>query len=739
LPSSQQDDSDLGSQSDINDDSGKDLQGDVLGLRLDTDDTDGSNTKDDGMFDGGATRNHAPIADAGEDIYAESGDTVVLDGSGSSDADRDDLAFEWSQDPDTQSAGITDFDGAEVQFVAPVVQAETVLLFTLVVSDGVEDSSDRVSITVSPAEVVLPCPAEFTLTAANTSGIAPFNSSFEVGPVEPGMELVGEWEWTIDGDVVGDSDSLSSSFSVAGEYIVEACLTTSCDFEFESRCEIVVINAEAPAAGGGFGGGIGGGGGGDPPPPANVAPIASATAAASVTEGNVVTISGAKSFDPDSGPSALTYSWTQTGGTDVTGDHLYNPSAVEPQFTAPAYANDAAQDTLVFNLVVSDGADSSPADTVSINVTAAVITAANRTADLPDSWLVLYNLNSADSITWKNWYIAQWGIPAANTLGLNADANLERITKTEMINTIFTPVVNHLNANPTLKAKVMGILVGYRVPGNFYTDANVPTLQGGGGWSVSSRLQKLDPSLLDIPRWPANAHDFNAYFAPNTNRLNKSELASNVYITARIDAPTLADAQSLTTRARAISTSSSALPSNEWIYIDYDDVGSPGGNEWTGLRLAFEDLDFNTPAWKYPWKIFVSDGSSEEPTPNSAFQFSYYNLTGWQNADWSGSASGTKILGYAMNSWGATTVRSTTDHSGRYVPNVLFNGGYAGAIGSTGEPYLSSIPKADTVLWCLAEGWTMGEAVFQATPDHAWMWELVGDPLLRIPSWFDKP
>ncbi|GJM24966.1 MAG: hypothetical protein DHS20C16_13810 [Phycisphaerae bacterium] len=733
--STHQDDSD--SQSNANDDSGgQDSSGDVLGLSLDDGDDGSPQPADDAEpLDDADAGNVAPIADAGEDVQAESGDTIVLDGSGSSDPDGDELSFEWSQDPDTLGVLDSIIDGEEVEFVAPTVEAETVLLFTLVVSDGEEESSDSVSVTVSPAEIVPPCPPEFVLTAANTSGIAPFNSSFEVGPVETGTVLVGDWEWTVDGDAVGDSYSLVHSFGIEGEFIVEACLTTSCGFEFESRCESITINAEAAAVGGGFGGG----GGGGPPPPTNVAPIAVATAASSVTEGNVVTLNGTGSSDPDSGPSALTYSWSQAGGTDVTGDHLYNATAAQPQFTAPAHANDSTQDTLIFKLEVSDGADSSPTDTVSISVTPAVITAANRTADLPDSWLVLYNLNSADSIAWKDWYIAQWNIPSANTLGLNADAVNERITKTDMTNTIFTPVVNHLNANPTLKAKVMGILVGYRVPGNFYTDSSTPTLQGGGGWSVSSRLQKLDPSLLNTPRWPSNAYDFNAYVSPDTDRLNKSELASDIFITARIDAPTLAEAQALTTRARAISTSSSALPSNEWVYIDYDDPGSPGGNEWTGLRLAYEDSDFNTPAWKYPWKFFVSDGGSEEPTPNAAFQFSYYRLTGWHNGDWSGSASGTKILGYAMNSWGATTVRSTTSHSGRFVPNLLFNGGYAGAIGATGEPYLSSIPKADTVLWCLADGRTMAEAVFQATPDHAWMWELVGDPLLRIPAWFDKP
>ncbi len=737
-PSSQQDDSDNGgddSSQNSTGDNGQDSNGDVLGLNLDDENSQDATGGDD-VTGGGAGSNAAPIADAGEDIQVQSGDSIVLSGSGSTDPDGDDLTFEWSQDPDTLSADIADFNVVDTEFVAPTVNAETVLIFMLSVSDGEVESTDSVSVTVAPVEIVPACPPEFNVVAANTSGVAPFNTSFEVAPVVAGTILEGEWEWLIDGDVFGHAGTMNTTFTTGGEIVVEACLTMTCEDEPETHCESVVISSEAT---GGFGGGVGGGGGGGPPPPSNVAPIASASAASSVTEGNVLTLSGTGSSDPDSGPNALTYSWTQAGGTDITGDHLYNATAAQPQFTAPAFANNATLDTLVFKLVVSDGADPSPADTVSISVTSAVITAANRTADLPDSWLVLYNLNSADSIAWKDWYIAQWSIPSANTLGLNCDAANERITKTDMINTIFTPVVDHLNANATLKAKIMGILVGYRVPGNFYVDSSTPVLQGGGGWSVSSRLQKLDATLLNVPRFPGNSYDFTAYLAPDTDRLNKSELASDEFITARIDAPTLAEAKALTTRARAISTNASALPDTDWVYLDYDDVGEPGGDEWSGLRLAYQDSDFNTPSYKFPWKFFESDGGGEEPTPNAAFQFSYYRLTGWHNADWSGSASGTKILGYAMNSWGATTVRSTTGHSGRYVPNLLFNGGYACAIGSTGEPFLSSIPKIDTVLWCLADGRTAAEAVFQATPEHAWMWELVGDPLLQVPAWFDKP
>jgi len=76
-------------------------------------------------------------------------------------------------------------------------------------------------------------------------------------------------------------------------------------------------------------------------------------------------------------------------------------------------------------------------------------------------------------------------------------------------NTIFDPVRNHLNANPDLKAKIMGILVGFRVPGNFYQDSTHPPQSGNGGWSVSNNLQDLAFST-----WfkRTNPHAFAAYY-----------------------------------------------------------------------------------------------------------------------------------------------------------------------------------------------------------------------------------
>ena len=84
----------------------------------------------------------------------------------------------------------------------------------------------------------------------------------------------------------------------------------------------------------------------------NNLPHADAGPAQTVVENSLVQLDGSDSADPDG--DQLTYLWAQTSGPTVT---LSDAHAAQPTFTAPA-----AQATLTFQLVVSDGrAESSPA------------------------------------------------------------------------------------------------------------------------------------------------------------------------------------------------------------------------------------------------------------------------------------------------------------------------------------------------------------------------------------------
>ncbi|OYR41127.1 hypothetical protein DJ82_06365 [Halorubrum sp. Ib24] len=95
--------------------------------------------------------NQPPTADAGDDQTVAEGDSVSLDASGSSDADGDDLSYDWTQ---TSGTGVTlsDDGTATPSFTAPDIDADETLAFEVTVSDGDATATDTVTVTVEDDE-----------------------------------------------------------------------------------------------------------------------------------------------------------------------------------------------------------------------------------------------------------------------------------------------------------------------------------------------------------------------------------------------------------------------------------------------------------------------------------------------------------------------------------------------------------------------------------------------------------
>jgi RHS repeat-associated protein len=100
---------------------------------------------DDGLLDSApdtttvSTDNSRPVADAGESQTVPAGDTVDLDGTGSSDADGHALTYQWSitTRPDGSSATLSDPTAAQPSFLA---DRPGLYVVQLIVNDGFENS-----------------------------------------------------------------------------------------------------------------------------------------------------------------------------------------------------------------------------------------------------------------------------------------------------------------------------------------------------------------------------------------------------------------------------------------------------------------------------------------------------------------------------------------------------------------------------------------------------------------------
>src|SRR5204862_8079606 len=70
----------------------------------------------------------------------------------------------------------------------------------------------------------------------------------------------------------------------------------------------------------------------------------------SALEGDLVTLDGSLSSEPNNDP--LTFTWAQTGGNPATLSDIHAPM---PTFTAPTVSKAQGSSTLTFTLIVSDG------------------------------------------------------------------------------------------------------------------------------------------------------------------------------------------------------------------------------------------------------------------------------------------------------------------------------------------------------------------------------------------------
>ena len=280
----------------------------------------------------GTVPNHAPVAQAGPDQTARAGQTVFLDGSRSSDADGDTLAFRWqvvTRPPDSQTIL------ADPQTVHPSLTVDTrgTYAVQLIVHDGHVDSlADMMIITTENSPPVAHAGAPQTVVVGTT------------------VTLDGSFSSDVDGDLLtftwvmltqppSSQAALSAPQAVKPTFVVDApgIYTVQLlvhDGQLASAPATVEISTR------------------------NSPPVARAGLDQAVFVGEVVQLDGSTSSDVDG--DSLTYHWALTTRPPDSQAVLADPLTIHPTLTIDVPGMYVAQ------LLVHDGHTESLPDTVTI-------------------------------------------------------------------------------------------------------------------------------------------------------------------------------------------------------------------------------------------------------------------------------------------------------------------------------------------------------------------------------------
>ncbi|MEM9883137.1 MAG: hypothetical protein AAF800_09500 [Planctomycetota bacterium] len=334
-------------------------------------------------------------------------------------------------------------------------------------------------------------------------------------------------------------------------------------------------------------------------------------------------------------------------------------------------------------------------------------------ADDPAAWLVVYNHASPDGALWAAAYRAARGVPLANVLGL--DLPTAETIDAAAYESLRAAIADYLDRNG-LRTQIMGLLLGYAVPGYVaYPSAALPL-------AVASLLQ-TDATTL------ATAYQAGVTDTVQPRRPIADGSPPAFRLTARIDAPSLADAIALTDRAVVLQAV--PLTAEDRLWIDrFPSIASfqPMSDE---LSAWAEGLDRQR--LRLATRISeLSDGP--EPTGFDALDRDAF-YWGWGQtqppAGYFDAADGRRavLVQLRWTSPSTATLRSSDpdDWAGR-----ALQAGYAAVVVATRSASLSEVPLPRPFFAALRAGWTLAEAwaVSQLFPRGAYY--LVGDPLLRV-------
>lgn len=313
----------------------------------------------------------------------------------------------------------------------------------------------------------------------------------------------------------------------------------------------------------------------------------------------------------------------------------------------------------------------------------------------------LNNGLTGDDISWEvNGQMV--GIGCSNTEILLSESDFNKY--------LLTPLCDAISTSDQLQnITIWGIIIGYNVPGGFYSGENIISSQ--------SRLSRVNHSFLSKTK--------NKLYNRSIFKRYDSDDSQISLICSRIDAPNLVIAKEIIDNAKIVIDRTFV---NGKMYIDpYSDQQGDDAETYTEMLINFKD-EF---APNLNIEIFSTNylGSYIDPSIpyvlNDSFIWSWFSDRG---SDSFFQYSNTpRIFFYNADFDGAESVRDI--QSKRWV-TLSLKGGYSSCAGSLSNPGIDGFLNPSSFFNSLNRGSTVGEAFLFSCPYLDWTIGLFGDPLV---------
>jgi RHS repeat-associated protein len=259
-----------------------------------------------------STINSVPVANPGVSQTVSAGDTVLLDGSGSSDADGDPLTFTWAvlSQPNGGVAVLSDSHAVKTLFLA---NAPGIYVVQLIVNDGKVDSQPKtVTITANATNQAPIVNAGANQVVSQPATIVTLNGSVTDDGQPAGGTLTSTWT-QISGPsatiISASSPVTTVTLSATGTYLFRL---TASDSQLTSSADVQVILT-----------------------PPNQPPVVNAGPARNAVFPATVTLNGSASDDGLPMGAPFTILWTKVAGPGTVTFSNPNAAVTQATFGAP--------------------------------------------------------------------------------------------------------------------------------------------------------------------------------------------------------------------------------------------------------------------------------------------------------------------------------------------------------------------------------------------------------------------